>query len=210
MAEDGSWPNIMKLGLLSTTALMDHCSVKGEMREKIELCWRSKTETISCGKLGSIAIRDQIPMRPEELEKCLINPMTTRDWYELINGKVFFWANLDDLKYLLSAKHYKNKPHTVIKVRTKELLDRYADEVKLSQINSGSVYYNHERFKSAQPRNKSTFKTIEEYRASWVKEVTVEYAVTEILDITISAERWIARREGYEQATFEVLSHLWP
>ena len=210
MAEDGSWTNIAKLGLLSTTALMDHCRVEEKIREKIELCWRSKTESINCGELGYIKIRDQIPMRPEELEKCLKSPMTTRDWYKLINGRVFFWASLDDLKTLLSAKYYVNKPHIVIKVRTQDLLDRYEKKIRLSQINSGSVYYNYKMSSGAKPRDKSTFKTIKEYTAAWVKEVTVDYAVPDILDVTNSAEKWIAHRQEYEPATFEVLSTLWP
>lgn len=210
MAEAGSWENIKRLGLLSTTALLDHCKITGAGREKYELSWRPKLMNIPCGELGEIVIRDQIPMDPSELEKCLKNGTTTQDWYKLINGKVFFWAEFEDLKKLLSAKQYKNEPHLVITVKTEALLKCYIKKVRLSQINSGSVYYDHKKFNSALPRDYDTFKEVKEYNWNKIKEVTVEYGIPDILDVAISAVRWIAHKQNYDSPSFEVLDRLWP
>ena len=210
MAQDGSWENIKRLGLLSTTALLDHCKIIGAGREEYELSWRQKLMNIPCGELGEIVIRDQIPMNPLELKKCLKNGTTAQDWYKLINGKVFFWTELEDLKKLLSAKHYKNKPHTVMTVNTEALLNRYVNKIRLSRINSGSTYYDSTKYSHAPPRDYDTFKQIKEYNWTKIKEVTVEYGIPDILDLTISTERWIAHRQGYDSPSFEVLGRLWP
>lgn len=210
MAEDGSWATIAKIGLLSTTALMDHCKTDMEIRQRIEACWRSNLEIIQCGELGEIKIRDQIPMSPHELEKCLIKPMKPSDWYKLINKKVFFWAQMEDLERLISAKYYKNKPHIVIKIKTSALVDKYFEQLKLSKINSGSAYYDFRRFDRAPLRDENTFQPIGNYNESWVKEVTVDYGIPDIREFTMSVERWIAERRNYEPASFKVIEQIWP
>ncbi len=210
MAEDGSWPNIEKYGLLSTSALLTLYKKTGSEREKYESEWRPRRMPISCDGMEDACLRDQIPMPPGELKKCLQGGIEPREWYELINKRIFFWTTPKSLEIFLAAKEYKNKPQTIIKVNTKLLLDRYADTITLTSINSGSTYYDPKKYTKPQNRSLETFQKIEDYHARWITELVVENGVPDILGLTVSVERWIAHRINYEKPKFEKLQHIWP
>ena len=136
MAEVGNWPNIQKYGLLSTTALLDLFEVTNPLRKKIESEWRSDSVTINHPVYGKAIIRDQKPMPPQEIEKCLID-MTAQQWYEFLNKKTFFWSQEDYLNRLLNAFAYKNRPHFVLIVDTQLLVYKHREIITLCRINSG-------------------------------------------------------------------------
>ena len=209
MAQDGSWPNIRKLGLLSTSALLTTYGYSGAEREKIESEWRSKKVSISCDGFNGAWIRDQIPMPPESLKDCLVD-MPPREWYRLINGKIFFWTTWKSLEIFLAAKEYKNSPQIVITADTRRLLERHASRITLSSINSGSTYYNPEKYDRPQSRGLKTFKKVHDYNVRYVAELVVEEGIPDIKDITICVERWIAHRINYEDANIEKLADIWP
>ena len=63
ISEKGSWPNIQKLGLLSTSALLDLCGATGAERFNIESQLRTRKVLIKHPTYGDIYIRDQYPMQ---------------------------------------------------------------------------------------------------------------------------------------------------
>jgi hypothetical protein len=188
MAEENTWDSIRKNGLLSTAALLNLYEVNGTNRFSIESEHRPEAITINHKTYGSAVIRDQKPMREAALEKCLtgLNP---RVWYEILNSKVFFWLTEERLLNLLSAKEYKDRTHCVLIVDTAQLLERYADHVKLSPMNSGSTLY------KPQPRGIDTFLAPNDYPfdtrrklrgvKNAIAELTVEYSVPDIEELTI-------------------------
>ena len=209
MAEDSSWPNIQKHGLLSTSALLALYRYSGTNRERVESDWRPKKTTISCDGLEDVVIRDQIPMPPDALGRCLVG-MTPNEWYKSINGKIFFWTTWKSLEIFIAAKEYKNSPHTVITVDTRRLLESYAGMVTLSSINSGSTYYDPNKFSGPKPRGRETFKTVHDHNLSYITELVIDEGIRDIAQMTTSVERWIAHRVNYEQPTFEKLANIWP
>ena len=192
MAEDGSWASIRQHGLLSTTALLDLYEIQGEERFAIESQHRPKSVVIHHPRHGPAVIRDQIPMRESSLGKCL-NGMTPRQWYELLNGKVFFWATKERLLRLLSARAYKDRTHSVLTVDTQLLVAQYSETLRLSRINSGSTIY------KPQPRGSQTFQLISEYPfderkkkrglANAIAEMCVDYSVPNIGDFVVRVVR---------------------
>jgi len=62
MAEDGSWEGIRRLGLLSTSALLDRFEVQVERRRRIESARRPKIEAIEHPEHGRALILDSKPM----------------------------------------------------------------------------------------------------------------------------------------------------
>ena len=210
MAADGSWPNIQKYGLFSTSALLTLYGYSGIERERIESEWRPKKTPISCEGLEDAVIRDQIPMPPDMLGRCLLGNMTPKEWYRFINGKIFFWTTRKSLEIFLAAKEYKNCPQLVITVNTRLLLERYASQVTLSSINSGSTYYDSQKYDRPHPRGRETFKRISDYNVPYIAELVVEEGITDIAGIAISVERWIAHRINYEDPKFEKLTSVWP
>ncbi len=186
MAERGSWSSIQRHGLLSTSALLDLYEVRGNERFRLESQWRPRSVPITHHVLGRAVIRDQQPL-PERKLKTLLRGMEPQEWYRLINGKTFFWADPQSLAWMLGARMYRNRPHCVLTVDTRRLLDRHIDRVWLTDQNSGSVYGN-------KPRGPDTFRRVSEFNSRWVKEVAVDYSVPDIVDVTVGVEEWQGNR----------------
>ena len=185
MAEDGSWESIRRIGLLSTTALLDRFEIRGERRWEIESSRRPEIVEIEHPELGKAFVRDNKPMQEKTLERCLTG-MTPREWYEVLNRRVFFWVDEKRLIKLLGARAYRDRPHLVLEIDTAELLRRHSDRVSISPINSGATF----TMKPA-PRGPDTFKRIPDHPDSKpVVELTVDYAVPDIADFTLSVSRW--------------------
>lgn len=191
MAEHGTWESIRHHGLLSTTALLDLFDVNGDQRSHIESMRRPECVSISHPVYGVAVIRDQKPMSDLALSKCL-SGATPRQWYELLNRRTFFWLSIDRLNRLLKARAYRDRPHCIITVDTRGLLERHAARVTLSPINTGSTIM------SAQPRSPATFSNIGEYpfdawcrrrnKKNAIAELVVDYSVPDIAAIVLSVE----------------------
>jgi hypothetical protein len=176
MAEDGSWDSIRENGLLSTTALLDVYKVKGKERFAIESQRRPESVHVSADGMPNAIIRDQKPMTKSALEKCLIDGMTPREWFELLNKRVFFWLSRERLRDLLNARAYRDRPQTVLTIDTKSLVTTHKAKIQLSPINSGATIYN------PQPRGKHTFLPIRDFPfAERRKSRTVRNSVVELV-----------------------------
>lgn len=202
MAEVGVWPSVQKHGLLSTSALLDLFEVNGDQRRRIQSEHRPESIAIAHPRYGTAVIRDQKPMRESALLKCLTG-MTPEQWYEMLNGRVFFWVTEDRVRKLLNARAYRDREHTVITVETAPLVAKYADRMFLSPINSGSTIYN------PQQRGRGTFRPFADYPfeerrklrglKNAVAEAAVHYAVPDLREFTLRVEH----RKGHR--TFRVL-----
>jgi hypothetical protein len=205
MAEDGSWPSILRHGLLSTSALLSLYNYQGSDRFRIESEWREEKVLVRREGLADAVIRDQKPMPPCVLSSCLAG-ITTRQWYHLINGKVFFWLKHEDLEMFLAAKEYRNHPHVVIVVDTGLLMKHCGDHVTLSGINTGSTLSN-----PPPARGPNTFQTVSRYGSPFVRELCVDEAIPRISDVTIDVYRMIAHRLDFNTPPkIETLAKLWP
>ncbi len=207
MAEDGSWPSIQKHGLLSTSALLDKWGYVDRQRETIENNLRPEKITICSENIGRAVIRDQKAMRRERLESCLTNNITVEEWCTFINKRVFFWADWTGLKILISAGEYFNRPQTVITVDTRRLLHKYRDKISLSPINTGSTFARRGKL-NPEPRNFDTFQRIPDYNHRWIQEIAVDYSVLDIAEFTLSVDRYISKRKGFENEP-EHLGNIW-
>lgn len=138
MAEGGSWENIEKHGLLSTSALLDHYGMNGEARKAIEATHRPDCVTLTGQKTGDAVIRDQKPMDDQGLVRALDGSgLKPSDWYQLLNSQVFFWTSKDRLHRLLKAGAYAHLEHDVMTIDTGKLVAKYEEDILLCPINSG-------------------------------------------------------------------------
>jgi len=198
MAEEGTWESIRERGLLSTSALLDLFEINGNERFVIESQHRSESIVIEHRVHGRAVIRDQKPMRETSLQKCLID-MTPREWYELLNRKVFFWPTRERLLGLLAAKAYRDRTHCVLTIDTQRLFESQLNSIKLSPINSGSTIYN------PQPRGRHTFFRPEDYPyeerrkkrgvLNAVAELCVDYGVPDIARVVSRVSHMEGPRE---------------
>ena len=182
MAESKSWPSIKQRGLLSTTAILDLYEVSGQKRREIEEVRRPQSVVVEHHSLPTIVIRDQIPISDDALEKCLTDGLKPRDWYCLLNNRVFFWPSEERLLRLLVARAYRDKVHDILELNTRILIADYKDKLTLSPINSGSTLFN------PRQRGTATFARVKDYayaerpQNNKVAEFAIDYGVPNIAD----------------------------
>ncbi len=191
MAADGSWPSIKENGLLSVSRLLDRYDVNGDRRFAIESRRRPDSVTLRRDGLPDATVRDNKPMFESVLLKKLRDGLSPRDWYETLNRKAFFWVERIRLDRLLKA--YEKDPQIVLTIDTRALVERYRDDVRLCQINSGQTLYN------AQERGLDTFLPIERYPSGTgrvgtagrpgVAELVVEHGVPDVAEFVLEVHR---------------------
>jgi hypothetical protein len=189
VAWEGSWDGTASHGLLSTSALLDLFEYRGPERERIDSCHRPKSCCIGHPRHGAAVIRDQAAMSLAALQKCLDESepprLSARDWFELLNEQVFFWATYERLDAMLQGRLYRRKVHCVITVDTARLVARHGAEVRLCRFNSGSTL----RGGATTARGLETFAPPAMFSGRGVAEVTVPDRVPDILEVAISAEK---------------------
>jgi hypothetical protein len=61
-------------------------------------------------RYGTAVIRDQKPMSDGGLVRALQDGLKPRDWYRILNKKVFFWLTRERLETLVNAREYREEP----------------------------------------------------------------------------------------------------
>ena len=191
MAEAGSWPSIVRHGLLSTSALLDLYGIGGEERRAIESARRPRSVALEHPEHGRVVVSDNAPLREEVLRAILVG-MEPAEFYRLLNARVFFWPTRARLERMLNGRLLRFRPRTIVTVDTAELLERHGDRVKLSPINSGATG------RTAPERGRDTFLAVEDYPfderrrtrspKEALAEVTVEGGVPDVADLAVRVE----------------------
>ena len=119
LTDGAAWPSIRTRGLLSTSALLDLYGFRGPARLEFESMRRGATMVLKADGLPDVVLRDQSPMSDRGLLKCLLDGMTPRQWYELLNRKVFFWTSERRLQRLIGAKAGRDVPQLVLTIDTR-------------------------------------------------------------------------------------------
>lgn len=181
MAEEGAWSTIRRHGLLSTRGLLDLHDVTGARRVALEREHRRQSETIQGIGLPPAVLRDQKPMPPRALARCLDDGLEPSDWYRLLNGRSFFWLSEKRLGRMLAT--YGDRPHVVLTVDTASLVGVHGASVELSRINSGYA------LRVPVRRGRNTFQSIRDYPHAGVVELSVVGGVPDILRHVLVVER---------------------
>lgn len=183
MAEAGSWSSIERHGLLSTTALLDLFELSGPVRDSIESARRPDSVEVTHPEYGSAWIRDNKPINVTVLRRTLVG-MSEPEWYRTLNGRVFFWLNESRLDKLRNAPSYRQRPHDILTLDTRSLLEAYAARIELAHLNTGAVYG-----AATYTRGVGTFCAITDYpwaervriaRAEPIVELTIPYSVPDV------------------------------
>ncbi len=190
MAERGTWESIQQRGLMSTTAVLDHLDVADGERARFESEHRDQKMDVRAGHTSNIVLRDQKPMPEKRLVQALTNGTTPRQWYELINDKVFFWVEEERLHRLLGARDYRTLEHDVLTLNSAEFIPAYAEKIWLCHMNSGNTWPIPHR------RDTEIFRRIADYPVKRsgkpvknVVELVVDYSVPNITDYVLEVRR---------------------
>lgn len=190
MAEADTWPSIRRHGLLSTSEVVRRAKLPAEVAAKLIRQHRPEKVSIDVPGIGKLSLRDQKPMAEGRLKLALVDGTTPQEWYELINGRVFFWAEEQRLLRLLNAKHYRTLEHDVLTLDTASLLAAHGDQFELCHMNSGNT------FPIPHHRGRNAFRTIADYAdrkngapRKDVVEVTVLRQVEDIAQHVVEVRR---------------------
>jgi len=199
MAEAGAWSSIKRHGLLSTSALLDLFEVKGAERYSLEMCHRPHSVSIVHPVYGRAVVRDQKPMSDLGLVRSLEPGIEPRQWYGMLNRKVFFWLTEERLSRMLQARAYKGALQTVMVLDTERLVRSNLDQVRLSPMNSGCTKpFPH-------PRGHDTFLPLSRYPFNFwdskrrgkdpIVELVVEDRVADVEDYIVSVTEVVAGKD---------------
>ena len=190
MAERGAWDSIRMRGLMSATAVLDHLAIEGGDRARFESEHRNQKMDVRAGHPSNIVLRDQKPMPEGRLIQALTDGTTPRQWYELINHKVFFWAEEQRLHRLLGARDYRRLEHDVLTLDSATFIPAYAETIWLCHMNSGNTWPMPHR------RDTEIFRRIPDYPVrrsgkpiKTVVELVVDYSVPNIAEYVVEVRR---------------------
>jgi Family of unknown function (DUF7002) len=196
VAEDGSWPSIQAHGLLSTACLIDLFQILEPRRTQLLTQRRPRSIPLDHAIYGHAVIRDQKPLQPTNLARLLDDDMNVEQWIRLLNNHVFFWLHPKRLAGFLNAAAYRSRPHLVLTVDTRSLVNANANRVRLSHLNSGTTTRGIGR------RGATTLKPIADFQHPRTRqrphrrivELAVLSSVPDIAVHTVKVERWQANQ----------------
>ncbi len=211
LVDAGNWPSVQKLGLMSAARLM---AASGEVKDNTPRHHRPVAQRLASG----ILIRNQKPMPPAALARCLKSGLVPEDWFELLNSKVFFWLDIERLNRQRHA--CKDAPQIALVIDAARLLSNYSTVATVAPINTGNA------MRAAVPRNRTTFVPYERWVVDgWNHEVipgaprrpanhrpvelTIDDAVPDIMEYVVSV---VALRadEGLGVRGWESTTHFPP
>ena len=156
--------------LLSTEAIINLSSFDENERNEF-LSQRRKThEIIEIGE-DKYHIRDQRPISILNLVKCLTSGFSVKDFFKMLNCRVFFWPTIQRLNS--HYKRYSSESPIIIRVSTEELL-RINPHSEFCRLNSGATRSNSHLNGAPPERGNGTFLPADEfkYTVGKVAEVT--------------------------------------
>jgi hypothetical protein len=142
LLDASNWPSIQRHGLMSAQRLMEAYQAKEYRGSR---CHRPTSRRLAPGVL----IRDQRPMPPKALTRCLKSGLSPEDWFEVLNSKVFFW--LDPQRLNRQRLACGASPQLALVLNASRLLTNYSAVATVTPINTGNA------LRAAAARNLTTF-----------------------------------------------------
>ncbi|MGH7905346.1 MAG: DUF7002 family protein [Candidatus Binataceae bacterium] len=137
-----NWPSVRNHGLMSARRLLKIYAAKEHDAARRH---RPRSRRLASGVL----IRDQRPMPPKALMRCLKSGLAPEDWFEFLNSKVFFWLEPKRLNRQRLA--CGASPQIALVLNAARLLTNYSALATVTPINTGNA------LRAAAPRNLTTF-----------------------------------------------------
>ena len=135
----GALPGILRHGLLPTTGLLDLFEVPPAARPAIEGARRPGSVALEHPVHGRAVVTDNLPLHVRALESCLDDGLRPADWFRILNGRVFLWADEAGLQRLLGARLNRGRARDVLVLDTLGVARAHSARVEISAINSGAT-----------------------------------------------------------------------
>ena len=133
LVDESNLSSIERDGLLCTSRLLKRAGVRGDECARLERQQRRARTRLPDG----VIIRDQVPMPPGALSRCIVDGTTPEEWYALTNSMVFFW--IDPGRLARQARACRPWPQLMLAVNAQKLLDRHAARAFVTPFNVGNA-----------------------------------------------------------------------
>lgn len=127
-----NWAAVQAQGLCSTDELLRRGAFGAEVDAAVR-AHRPQGVTLPDG----CYIRDQRPMPPQALARCLDPGLAPSDWYALLNSCVFFWLGPDRVERHRAA--LGNRPQVLLTFDARALAASYEAAAHVTPFNTGSA-----------------------------------------------------------------------
>jgi hypothetical protein len=180
----GAWAGIQAYGLQSATRLAELAEIPAAQREQLMRELRAEVERLELPNGAHAVLRDQHPLVSRRLTHHL-KDMSEEHWLELLNGRVFLFAQERHVKRLIGT--YVDQGQDVIKFKSASLLAAYEGRIEVTTGNSGALP------RTAQPsRGRDTFMPLAAFpsdRVAAIQEVTIPGGIDRVVPFVTSVIR---------------------
>ena len=132
LADRDNWAAIQRDGLHSAAVLIARAGLRGRAARPFA-GYRDTGMQLPSGA----RLRDQRPMPPAALQRCLDDGLSPDDWYRLVNDKVFFWLDEDRLHRHVAA--CGKRPQLIVTVDLRALVERHGSRAFVTPFNVGNA-----------------------------------------------------------------------
>ncbi len=186
LAAEEAWPGVQRHGVLSSNAIYRTCGVDDPLRRQIETDRLGASYRLESQEHGVFTLRDRTTLSHRGLEKALSGSCSPDQWINLLNRRVYFFAQKTSLENLRKAPYNRDLSHIVLEVDTRKLFELHTGSIEVAEINTGYTK------RSPAKRSPASFQSVQNYMrtaARKIVEVTVLDAVPELLPLLRRAVR---------------------
>ena len=194
LAAGEAWPGICKHGLLSSDQLYKLFQIEPLHVLEIETERLQRAYPLHSPEHGTFTLRDRTTLTHKGLTVALNGSCTPGKWIDLLNQRVFLFAQKSSLDSLIHAPLNRELSHVILELDTRKLLDRHRDSIEVADINTGYTR------RHPAPRSPSTFRPINTYVKTGSRKIVEVTVLDGILDILPLLQRAVLRApRGTEQ-----------
>ena len=180
LAAGEAWPGICKYGLLSSDQLYKLFRLDPSHVLQIETERLQRADLRDTPEHVVFTLRDRTTLTHKGLTAALNGSCTPGEWIELLNRRVFLFAQKSSLDRLIRAPLNRELSHVILELDTRKLLDRHQESIEVADINTGYTK------RSPAQRNPSTIQSIGRYVKTGsrkIVEVTIPGSIPDILPL---------------------------
>jgi hypothetical protein len=171
-------------GLLSTSALLNLFEVSGSQREFLETRRRPESVVLSHAEHGSAVLTDNLPLSEVKLAKYLNDDLTPADWMRLLNERVFFWVDQENVDNHLRAMIKDGSRRIVLMFDTLSVARSHMERLQLAPFNTGATIRKPARrgLSTFVPAHRHTYREWQRLRGKRdrIKELTLLEGMTDV------------------------------
>jgi hypothetical protein len=188
----GAARSILDSGLYSTKDILERW--EAPMARRMELMTRRRRLPVPLDhpRHGRFVINDNAPLSEGKLARILDDGLTSGQWLEMLNSRVFFFTHKKVLERLTGARLNRDKTKDVLELDTERLAEAYGALMEIVPINSGNT--NHQPARRGYATFAALFET--DYQA-WrrrrgkksldsIKEVAVRGSIPDIANFVVN------------------------